>query len=135
VIKPFLAGRDIKRYQLPVSDKYLIFTKRGIDIDQYSAIKNYLTKFKNQLMPKPKDFKGNKWEGRKPGSYKWYEMQDAVDYYNEFEKPKIIIPAIVKAASYTYDRKGIYSNDKTAIIPTNDLFLIDILNSLACDFF
>ena len=41
-------------------------------------------------MPKPKDFAGDKWEGRKPGSYKWYEIQDAVDYYAEFEKPKII---------------------------------------------
>ena len=41
-------------------------------------------------MPKPKDWKGDKWKGRKPGSYKWYEIQDAIDYYEEFEKPKIM---------------------------------------------
>src|SRR5690606_9648048 len=42
VIKPFLAGRDIKRYQQPKSGKYLIFTRRGIDIDKYPAIKEHL---------------------------------------------------------------------------------------------
>ena len=135
IIKPFLAGRDIKRYQQPVSDKYLIFTRRGIDIDKYPAIREYLNQFKTQLQPKPKDFKGKTWKGRKPGSYKWFEMQDAVDYYEEFEKPKIIIPAIVKSASYTFDETGFYSNDKTSIISLNDKFLLGILNSTACDYF
>ncbi len=37
IIKPFLAGRDIKRYQTPLSNKYLIFTKKGINIDNYPA--------------------------------------------------------------------------------------------------
>lgn len=135
IIKPFLAGRDIKRYQQPVSDKYLIFTRRGIDIDKYPAIREYLNQFKTQLQPKPKDFKGKTWKGRKPGSYKWFEMQDAVDYYEEFEKPKIIIPAIVKSASYTFDETGFYSNDKTSIISLNDKYLLGILNSTACDYF
>jgi type I restriction-modification system DNA methylase subunit len=135
VIKPFLAGRDIKRYQESKSDKFLIFTKRGIDIDNYPAIKEYLTQFKTQLQPKPKDFKGKVWKGRKPGSYKWYEMQDAVDYHKEFEKPKIIIPAIVKSGSYTFDKSGYYSNDKTSIIPLDDKYLLAVLNSKACDHF
>jgi hypothetical protein len=90
-------------------------------------------------MPRPKDWKpekeGDKWAGRKPGSYQWYEIQDAVDYYKEFEKPKIIIPAIVQNASYTFDTAGFYSNDKTSIISTDDLFLLGILNSRAADFF
>ncbi|MCX6235363.1 MAG: Eco57I restriction-modification methylase domain-containing protein [Bacteroidetes bacterium] len=134
IIKPFLAGRDIKRYQTPKSDKYLIFTKRGIDINKFPAIKHHLEKFKKQLMPKPDDFIGEKWEGRKPGSYKWYEIQDAIDYYEEFEKPKIIIPAIVKAASYAIDYQRFYSNDKTSIVQTEDLFLLGILNSKPCDY-
>ncbi|MEI2761467.1 hypothetical protein [Methanothrix soehngenii] len=29
LIKPFLAGRDIKRYEMPKSDKYLILMPRG----------------------------------------------------------------------------------------------------------
>ncbi|MBK9220679.1 MAG: N-6 DNA methylase [Saprospiraceae bacterium] len=135
IIKPFLAGRDVKRYQQPQSKKYLIFAKRGINIDQYPAIKNYLQQFKKQLTPKPKDYKGEDWPGRKSGSYKWYEIQDAVDYYKEFEVSKIIVPAIVKSASYTFDSAGFYSNDKTSIIPIDDKFLLGVISSKCLDYF
>jgi adenine-specific DNA-methyltransferase len=69
IIKPFLAGRDIKRYQKPKSEKFLIFTRRGIDIEKYTAVMNYLLKYKEQLEPQPLDFTGKDWRCRKPGSY------------------------------------------------------------------
>ncbi|MBI5328135.1 MAG: Eco57I restriction-modification methylase domain-containing protein, partial [Deltaproteobacteria bacterium] len=134
IIKPFLLGRDIKRYESPQSERYLIFTRRGIDIKKYPAIQEHLSNFKDRLMPKPKDWKGDNWKGRKLGSYKWYEIKDAVDYHNEFEKPKIIVPAIVKRASYAFDTGSFYSNDKTSIIATDDLYLLGILNSKVSDF-
>ena len=130
-----MAGRDIKRYKQPESDKYLIFTRRGIEIENYPAILKYLEQYKEKLTPKPKDFTGKNWPGRKPGTYKWYEIQDAVDYYEEFEKIKIIIPAIVKSASYTIDFNKSYSNDKTSIIPVQEFHLLSLLNSKAVDFF
>ncbi len=134
IIKPFLVGRDVKRYQPPTGKQFLIFTRRGIEIQKYSAVEKYLSQYKELLMPKPKDWKGSNWKGRKLGSYKWYEIQDAVDYYVEFEKPKIIVPCIVQHASYTLDDAGFYSNDKTSIIATDDLYLLGILNSKAADF-
>lgn len=135
IIKPFLAGRDIKRYQPLHSDKYLIFTKRGIDIDKYPAIKKYLENFKTQLMPKPKDFKGEDWKGRKKGSYKWYEIQDAVDYYPEFEKPKIIIPDIAIQMQATYSRHNFYCANTAYIVPVDDIFLLGIINSKLVHYF
>jgi adenine-specific DNA-methyltransferase len=42
-----------------------------------------------RLEPKPDNWEGN-WRGRKAGPYKWYEIQDNVAYYQEFEKPKIV---------------------------------------------
>ena len=133
IIKPFLAGRDVKKYKQPIADKYVLFTRRGIDINKYPAILTYLQHFKQELMPKPKGWKGV-WKGRKPGSYQWYEIQDSIDYYQKFEEPKIIIPAIVQSANYCYDKIGCYSNDKTSIIPTNDLHLLGVLNSKIADF-
>ncbi|NQT68009.1 MAG: Eco57I restriction-modification methylase domain-containing protein, partial [Desulfobacteraceae bacterium] len=135
VIKPFLVGRDIKRYQPVFSEKYVIFARRGIHIEKHAAIRNYLAQFKERLMPRPKDWKGEKWQGRKPGSYQWYEIQDTVDYYAEFEKPKIIVPAIVKSASYAFDSDGFYSNDKTTIIPTTDKYLLGLISSKLLDFY
>lgn len=136
IIKPFLAGRDVKRYQVPKAERYLLFTRRGIDIEQYPAVKAHLAQFRTQLEPRPSDWTGNPhdWPGRKPGSYKWYEIQDSIDYYSEFEKEKIIIPAIVNKPSYTIDNKHHYSNDKTSIIPTSDFALLALLNSKAIDF-
>lgn len=64
----------------------------------------------------------------------WWELR-ACDYYDEFENPKIIIPTFATAAPYAYDRNGLYSNDKTTIIPSNDLYLLGVLNSKATDFF
>jgi len=135
VIKPFLAGRDIKRYQPPASDNYLIFTRRGINIADYPAIKNHLSQYRDRLTPKPKDWDKGEWKGRKPGSYKWYEIQDSIDYFEEFEKPKIIVPAIEKVASLTFDAESFYSNDKTTIIGSSDFYLLGVLNSRSCDFY
>ncbi|NTV47919.1 MAG: restriction endonuclease subunit R, partial [Chlorobiales bacterium] len=129
IIKPFLAGRDIKRYEEPKSDKYLIFTRRGIDIEEYPAIKEHLLQFKEQLMPKPKNWNGKFWKGRKEGSYKWFEIQDSIDYYPEFEKPKIIYPNICKQPEFTFDENLLYTNQKCFIIPIPDKYLIGVLNS------
>jgi type I restriction-modification system DNA methylase subunit len=129
LIKPFLAGRDIKRYQQPVHHNYIIFTRRGIDIKRYPAIERHLSEFREQLEPRPAIKKGKEWAGRKPGSYKWYEIQDAVDYYKEFEKPKILWPEIAGSARFTFDDKRLYVNNKLFLIPSDDLFLLGLLNS------
>ncbi len=128
IIKPFLAGRDIKRYQKPHSDKFLIFTRRGIEIEKYPAIYKYLETFKERLMPKPKNFKEN-WSGRKPGNYKWYEIQDAVDYYEEFEKEKIVLPDIAIRSQATIDNQFFYCANTAYIIPDLTEFHLGLLNS------
>lgn len=135
IIKPFLAGRDIKRYQQPRSDKFLIFTRRGIKIENYPAILTHLQGFRAGLEPKPKDFKGSNWKGRKPGTYKWYEIQDAVDYYEEFEKEKILWPGISsEITSFGFDQDNYYGNDNNQMIISDDLYLLGFLNSSVSKF-
>jgi hypothetical protein len=129
LIKSFLEGKDVKRYQPTETTKYVIFTRRGIDIKKYPTIEQHLNKFKTQLMPKPRNWKGKKWPGRKPGSYKWYEIQDTIDYFLEFEKPKIIYPNICKRPEFTLDETNKYTNQKCFIIPLDDKYLLGILNS------
>lgn len=129
VIKPFLAGRDVKRYAPLGSEKYLIFTRRGIDIKQYPAILRHLKAFRTQLEPKPKDFKGDDWPGRKPGPYAWYEIQDSIDYYEKFDGVKIIYPNICARPEFSFDTTGWYTNQKCFIIPGEDLYLLGVFNS------
>ncbi|HZK61745.1 MAG TPA: N-6 DNA methylase, partial [Anaerovoracaceae bacterium] len=130
IIKPFLAGKDIKRCTNLKPKQHLILFKKGWTNynsgdsknkwnwlkENYPAIANHLEPFAN--------------DGEKrcdKGDY-WWELR-ACGYYKEFEEPKIIIPAIVQSANYCYDKTGCYSNDKTSIIPTNDLYLLGVLNS------
>ena len=39
VIKPYVRGADVERWRLDNEDVWIIFTRRGIDIDLYPAIK------------------------------------------------------------------------------------------------
>jgi type I restriction-modification system DNA methylase subunit len=136
VIKPFLAGRDIKRYTPLVTEKHLILFPRGFtntmtsaagrqwDLMQkeYPAIASHLEPFREKA------------EKRCDKGDYWWELRTC-DYYDEFEKPKIIVPAIVKSASYAYDTDGFYSNDKTTIIPTTNKYLLGLIGSKVLDYY
>ncbi|MGB5100345.1 MAG: TaqI-like C-terminal specificity domain-containing protein [Methanothrix sp.] len=131
LIKPFLAGRDIKRYEHPKNKKYLIFARHRICIDDYTAIKQYLSQFKERLTPRPKDWQGNEWKGRKPGAYQWYEIQDTIDYYEEFEKPKIVYAEIASRGQFALDKDNYYYDTTAYIISCNDnlMYLLGLMNS------
>ena len=136
IIKPVVAGRDVKRYHPLHSEKYLIFARHGARFEDFPALKRHLGQFKSALSPRPKDWKGKEWKGRKPGVYKWYEIQDAIDYYPEFEKPKIMVPDISIRGNFTIDREGgLYGVNTTYIIASADLYLLGLLNSKLLTFF
>jgi len=129
LIKPFLAGRDLKRYQTLAFDKYLIFTRHGVNIKDYPAIEQYLHQYKEKLMPKPRDWKGDGWNGRKPGAYQWYEVQDTIDYYDEFEKPKIVYAEIATKGQFTLDSNSYFYDTTAYIMGSDSKYLLGILNS------
>jgi hypothetical protein len=135
LIKPFLLGREVKRYQPPFSKHYLIFIPKGWTNFNLNATKNAWAWFTQHYPSIAAHLKAysEKAQKRYDKVEYWWELR-ACDYYEEFEKPKIIIPAIVQKASYTFDDLGFYSNDKTSIIVTNDLYLLGLLNSKALDF-
>lgn len=133
VLKPFLEGKDLKRWRAEPRDLWLIFTRRGIDIEAYPAIEAFLEKKREILEPKPRDWKpssfDDKWSGRKTGEYRWYEIQDAVDYHANFVPPKITYPHFSVNPLFHLDSSSNYSNDKSYIIATSDIYLLDLLNS------
>jgi hypothetical protein len=136
IIQPFLKGRDISRYAPPEARKHVIFARRGIDINAYPAAKEHLLQFKERLEPKPRDWpKGKKWPGRKSGSYEWYEIQDTVAYYAEFERPKILYQEIATYQAFTWDKAGTYANNKIFMIPGAKKHLLALLNARVAWFF
>ena len=127
IIKPMLRGRDLKKYYYEFADQWIIFTRKGININEYPDIKDYLLQYKKELTPGV---------GRKPGSYEWYEIQDNVAYFEDFAKPKIIWGRISDTAKFTFDDKSHYVLDSLFTMQSHiDKYLIGILNSKVCEWY
>jgi len=130
IIKPFVQGRDIKRWTIDRKDAWIIFTRRGIDISNYPAIRRHLEEYRRVLEPRPADWPQKKpWPGRKPGAYQWYEIQDDVAYYRVFDEPKIVYPDIAKGTRFCLDRDGAYIGNTAYCIGSSDPYLLALLNS------
>jgi type II restriction/modification system DNA methylase subunit YeeA len=133
IIKPLIRGRDVKRWNINYQNLYLIFSRHGTDINKYPAIKKYLKQFEVRLTPR------NEGQdiGRKPGIFKWYEIQDKVDYYKEFEKPKLVYREIAASLFAVYDDKKFYPNAKCFTITSessNLKYLAPLLSSKTLNF-
>ncbi len=135
ILKPWLEGRDVKKWRAESRDLWVIFTRRGIDIETYPAIKAYLENSRAQLEPKPPSWDTTSpdqtWGGRKAGSYQWYEIQDSIDYYAKFDAPKIVYGHFAVRSLFLVDKSGFYSNDKSYILANYDGFLLSLLNCSA----
>ncbi len=133
IVRPYLRGQDIQRWGADWAGLWMIFTRRGVDIERFPSVLGHLERFRVGLEPKsdswrPKNSK-DEWPGRKSGNYAWYEIQDSVEYWKEFQKPKIIYQEIQFYPSYAFDTSGRFGNNKTFILPTDDLSLLATLNS------
>ena len=134
LIKPFAQGRDIKRYaSIPVK-QYLILIPKGWTnqhrkgnawnwfSSQYPAIASHLKQFEKEAIAR-----GDKGEF-------WWELR-ACDYYDEFEKPKIVYPDISLRGNFAIDLNGIHYGNTAYIMPVDDVFLLALLNSDLFDFY
>ncbi|NUQ06432.1 MAG: Eco57I restriction-modification methylase domain-containing protein, partial [Anaerolineae bacterium] len=117
IIKPLVRGEDLRPWYQIDSGEHLIF-------------KAYLERFRSRLEPKPPtwDAKQGEWQGRKAGSYRWYEIQDNVAYHQEFALPKLFVPDIAKLPRFSFDETGKLCNDKGTIIRASSAVL-GLLNS------
>lgn len=127
LIFPLLRGRNLQKYVAVDANEYLIFTRRGLNIDDYPAIQQHLAGFREELEPK-KDKKTEK--GRKAGSYKWFEIQDNTAYYPSFSKPKIIWGELSDEPKFTYDENSYYLLNTVFFMTGKNLhYLLGIFNS------
>ena len=135
IIKPILRGRDVQKYTAEFADCWLIatFPAKNINIDKFPILKTYLETFLPKIKHTGETFveNGTTIYTRKKTSNKWFETQDQIAYFKEFEKPKIIYPNMTKYMPFIYDKKTHYfCNDKAFIITGEALeYLVAFLNS------
>ena len=128
IIKPLVMGEDVKRYLVEYHNRYVIFTKRGIDINRYPAVSKHLLQFRVKLEPKPANWdeiRQGEWPGRKPGAINGMKFRILSHTMEEFEKPKIMFPDIAKRCQFAYDTDSYFSGNTTYFMPAGD----DLRNS------
>ncbi len=133
VIKPFLRGRDVKRWCVDFAEQYLIKIESSenkehpwsklseqeaekIFNETYPAIYKHFSQFRKSLIKRCDQ-----------GRFFW-ELRSCI-YWQEFEQPKIIYPNICKRNEFAWDELGYYTNQKAFIISSSDKVLLAVLNS------
>lgn len=124
ILKPYLRGRDVNRWCAESQKQWIIFTRRGIEIKKYPAIERHLQQFKKELTP-------GKPGGRKPGSYEWYEIQDNIAYWRDFETAKIVSTKISIRPTFALDEDKSYLGNTSYFVSAanNGRYLLGLLNS------
>jgi adenine-specific DNA-methyltransferase len=133
VLKPFLRGKDVKRWSANFAEQYLIKIESSANkkhswtglpdreaekvfAQTYPAIYEFFQSFGNRLIDRCDK-----------GKYFW-ELR-ACKYWQEFEQPKIIYPDIYEHQSFTVDTNGFYSANTCYFIPLQEFWLCGLLSS------
>jgi hypothetical protein len=123
IIKPFVNGRDVRRYYIEHKELYLIYTFHGVKIERYPAIERHLRPFKEALL-------------KRATRQEWYELQQPQLRFAPFMgSPKIIFPDIATTARFALDNIGYFGSNTTYFIPRRDLYLLGLLNSRLGQFY
>ena len=142
LIKPWLRGKDIKKWHPEWAGLYVIAIPQGWthvnsgsnDAEQffsekYSALYSHLKSIGDSTFGKGKGL----YQRDDQGDY-WWEMRPCT-YYSEFAKPKIIYSEIGKVMRALFDTHGYLTNNKCFILPDADKHLVAVLNSRLVDFY
>ena len=141
IIKPWLRGREIKRWSPEWSGLYLIRLQNSGDADannpwagatseaearkvfaaSYPAIHDHVSSFEHRLRPRSDQ-----------GRY-WWELR-ACAYYAELESPKMIWPDIAREVRFALDTRGSYVDTTCFAIPIESQWLLTVMNSELCEF-
>jgi len=116
IIKPLAVGDDVRKWRIENRGRWLIVTPIGINIRQYPAVFAHLQRWQRELEAR--------WD---KGNY-WWELRSC-DYYDAFDKPKIMFPDIARESRFTLDTTGIYTTNTTYFIACGEKYLLGVLNS------
>ena len=137
LIRPILRGRDIQKYRYNFAGLYLIctFPSRHYDINNYPAIKNYLLTFDRKKLEQSGEknidgIRGN--NARKKTNNKWFETQDSIAYWDDFNKPKMVWKVIGNKMAYALDQQQFLLNNACYMMTGKNIkYLTVMLNSSA----
>ena len=141
LIRPILRGRDIKRYTYEFADLYIIatFPAKHYNIDDYPAIKAHLLSYGIERLEqtgKEYTINGEKIKARKKTNNQWFETQDSISYWDDFNKQKIVWIELTDHPNFALDEKGYFINNTVFFMTGKNLkYILAFLNSKLCEWY
>ena len=134
LIRPILRGRDIKRYGYEWANLWLIatFPSRNYDIDEYPSVRDYLLTFgieKLEQTGRTHIVNGETIKARKKTNNKWFETQDSISYWDDFNQPQIVWIELSDDPKFAYAENITSVNTVFFMTGDNILHLLGLLNS------
>jgi type I restriction-modification system DNA methylase subunit len=118
IIKKFVVGKDIQRWTVKPNDKFLLYLYHDVDTKGLDKVLDHIGSFRKELL-------------NRATNQEWYELQQPQEAYaSGFEGPKIVYPDIAKFPRFALDESGAYVDHTAFALPTDDLFLLGVLNSI-----
>jgi fido (protein-threonine AMPylation protein) len=139
LIKPFLGGQNIRRYEIEDEGRFLsvipsAWTQAAMAKEKKAAGQvsereawAWFTTTHRKLARHLEPFAEACRKRQDKGQY-WWELRSC-DYYSYFDGPKIIFPDICKAPRFFLDRSGRYLANTAYCLGVDDPYLLGILNS------
>lgn len=132
--KPYLRGQDNSRWQAEWSGLWMLALKSSANHEwpwskavteaeaenifrrTYPAVYAHLDQHRVALVKR-----------QDQGEY-WWELRSCA-YWDTFEKRKLIYPEITWRADWNFDSRGLHINNTVYILPTDDLWVLAVMNS------
>ena len=132
IIRPILRGKDIKRYNSDLANRWLINAHNGIkekgikpiNIASYPAVKAHLDQYWDRISTRAD-------QGDTP-----YNLRNCA-YMDDFSKQKIIWGEISDKTKFSIDMEGKYMNEATTFLMVGEslLYLLAYLNSKLSEYY
>jgi adenine-specific DNA-methyltransferase len=139
ILKPFLRGRDVKRWRVKFANQYLIRLESSENVKHtwsdkapkeaekifakaYPAIHDFFEPVRKELIKRYDQ-----------GQYFW-ELRSC-DYWGAFAKSKLLYPDIYEHQSFAWDESGYHLANTCYFISTTEKWLLPLLNSTSVEWF
>ena len=132
--KPYVFGKNLKKYQPPVSDTSIIFPYKRENSEYILVNESDLSEEKEHLESNREKLERRAIikDGILNNTKVWFEYQQ-VNKKLDFDVEYIVYPNVSLGANFTISKGNVI--DMTGfIIPSNDKFLLALLNSKICEF-
>jgi hypothetical protein len=129
---PYLRGQDIQRWQAEWTGLWMLALKSSGNhpwpwaqagdgaeaafAAAYPGVHAHLNQYRDALIK------------RQDQGEHWWELR-ACAYWERFDRPKLMYQEIQFHSYYMLDRGGMLANNKVFFLPTDDLYLLGVLNS------